>query len=72
MTLLERELLEALLEVVNQSCQVGYDHEKKIAVVDPMGSATYEGAIELLERLGYATALGKCRWQLVWPREAGA
>ena len=73
MTDLERQLLESVLDVVNQACQVEYAHgEKGMAgkcIVNPLATGAYEDAIDMLQELGYAKPLGNDRWELVWPEQ---
>lgn len=61
------ELLNALLDVVNQACQVEYIDGKCLVHHDYLSA--YEDAIVLLERLGHAKRVpGQFkRWELVWP-----
>lgn len=63
------DLLEALLDVVNQSCQEHYSEGK--AVVDAAGITAYEDALKLLIKLGYAKRLDNYRWELSWPERKG-
>ena len=71
MTDLERQLLESVLDVVNQACQVEYrggkDHTDGVCIVSPMGTSAYEDAIHFLELIGHAKYAGNNRWELVWP-----
>lgn len=59
------ELLNALCDMVQRACWTDTGE------LDHMCSGTYEGAIELLERLGKVEPLGGrlYRWVVVQPRE---
>lgn len=63
------ELLEALLDCVNQACQVGYDRATEACYVEHRFLSTYEDALDLLEKLGHARDMGKTRYLLIWPEK---
>lgn len=60
------ELTGALLDVINQTCQVRFVDGR--CIVDPLHSSAYIGALELLERLGIVKKVHgwKRRWELMW------
>ncbi|GEM_PF-790112 len=62
-------LIESLLDVVNQSCQVEYTVDQ--CIVHDCGTSAYEDACELLNDLGYAKPVDQSRhrWELTWPKK---
>ena len=61
------ECLNALLDVVNQSCQVDYRDGQ--CAVHHGGVGAYEDAIGLLVTLGCALLTPDGNWVLVWPKD---
>jgi len=61
------EVLEALINTVNQACQVKVEDGKWI--MDHMALSTYEDALFLLERMGYAREIGHRQYELFWVKQ---
>ena len=61
------ELREALIDCVNQACQVRVDGDKTIVDHEYLG--TYESALDLLERMGYAKHIGGREYELYWVKQ---
>ena len=62
----ERDRLrDTLLGTINQACQTQYIDG--LCIVEHRFVSAYKEAIDLLEELGYARALPKSQWELIWP-----
>jgi hypothetical protein len=61
-----REIVEALIDMVNQHCQVGYGKKNDTYLINDMALSANENAIYVLETLGLITKGGKGNCILEW------